>query len=192
MWWRPSPERRFRRDKYADYFQHLDRNDNGRIDRNDLGHYASAVKERLSLPGDSPRLSRLRATTQALWASITGPMDGRGEGSVRLDEMVGFFVAVHEQMHQGGELPRAAADHVLAAFAVLDLDDNGTIGPDEYATYLATIGSEADPAAAFARLDTEGAGTLSMDAIEKLYRQWVSAGTPDAPGNYLLTGQLPE
>lgn len=192
MWWRPSPERRFRRDKYADYFQCLDRNGNGRIDRNDLGHYASAVQEQLRLPGDSPELSRLRATTQALWASITGPMDGRGEGSVRFDELVGFFVDVHEHAQEGGELPRAAQDHVLATFAVLDRDGDGFIDADDYAVYLAAIGSDADAAEAFAHLDAEGAGRLSMDAIERRYREWVSAGDPAVGGNYLLTGRLPE
>ena len=191
MWWRPSPDKRFRRDKYADYFQCLDRNGNGRIDRNDLGHYASVMQERLELMADSEQISRLRATTQALWASLTGPMDARGEGSVRLDEMVGFFVAVHAESKDGGELPRAAKNHVLTTFAVLDLDGDGSIGADEYAAYLAALGSDADPSAAFAHLDPDGTGQLSMDTIEALYREWVSAGDPTAGGNYLLTGRLP-
>ncbi|MCB9596741.1 MAG: hypothetical protein H6719_28725 [Sandaracinaceae bacterium] len=192
MWWRPSPERRFRRDKYADYFQCLDRNGNGRIDRNDFGHYASVVQERLRLPSDSPKLARLRATTQALWASITGPMDGRGEGSVRFDELVGFFVDVHEQSQDGGELPRAAQDHVLATFAVLDMDGDGFIDVQDYDIYLSAIGSDSDANDAFAHLDPDGAGRLSMEALEKRYREWVSAGDPAVGGNYLLTGRLPD
>ena len=192
MWWRPSPERRFRRDKYADYFQHLDRNEDGRIDRNDFGHYASVVKERLGLPADSPKLARLRATTQALWASLTGPADGRGGGSVRFDELVGFFVWVHEECQDGGELPRAAQDHVIATFAVLDMDGDGFIDVEDYGVYLAAIGADADPAEAFAHLDPDGAGRLSMTDIEKRYREWISAGDPAVGGNYLLTGRLPE
>jgi len=192
MWWRPSPARRFRRDKYADYFQCLDRNGNGRIDRNDFGHYASAMMERLRLPNDSQQLLKLRASTQAMWAALTGSMDEQGTGSVRLDELVGFFVAVHEQMQDGGELPQAAHDHILVTFAVLDLDGDGLIQPTEYAAYLAAIGSDADPAAAFAHLDSDGAGSVSMQTIEERYREWVCAGEPSAHGNYLLTGRLPE
>lgn len=192
MWWRPSPERRFRRDKYADYFYCLDQNGNGRIDRNNLAHYSSVVMEQLDLPPDSHQLARLRATTQAMWACLTGPMDERGEGSVRLDELVGFFVDVHNQSHGGGELPRAARDHVLTTFAVLDLDGDGRISQEEYGIYLAALGSDADAASAWARLDPDGAGQLSMEQIEVLYREWVSAGDPSAPGNYLLTGRLPQ
>ncbi|MBX3273369.1 MAG: hypothetical protein KF729_24110 [Sandaracinaceae bacterium] len=192
MWWRPSPERRFRRDKYADYFQCIDRNGNGRIDRNDLGHYASVVKERLGLAGDSPELSRLRATTQALWASLTGPIEGSDADSVRFDELVGFFVELHERAQEDGALPRAARDHVLATFAVLDRDGDGLIDVDDYGVYLAAIGSDADPREAFAHLDPEGAGRLSMQTIEQRYREWVSAGDPAVGGNYLLTGRLPE
>ncbi len=192
MWWRPSPAKRFRRDKYADYFQCLDRNGNGRIDRSDLGHYASVVKERLRLTSDSKDLARLRATTQAMWAALTGSMDEQGVGSVRLDELVGFFVSVHDQMQGGGELPRAAHDHVLVTFAVLDLNGDGAITAEEYAVYLSAIGSDADPAAAFAHLDLEGSGRVSMETIEARYREWVCAGDPSAHGNFLLTGRLPE
>lgn len=191
MWWRPSPERRFRRDKYADYFYCLDRNGNGRIDRNDLGHYSSIVQERLRLPADSPELLRLRATTQAMWACLTGSMDQRGEGNVRLDELVGFFVDVHNESRAGDELPRAAQDHVLTTFAVLDLDGDGKISEAEYRIYLEALGSGADPKLAWARLEPDASGHLSMPQIEALYREWVSAGDPKARGNYLLTGRLP-
>ncbi|HJL16460.1 MAG TPA: EF-hand domain-containing protein [Sandaracinaceae bacterium LLY-WYZ-13_1] len=201
MWWQPSPETRFRREKYADYFNCLDRNGNGVIDRNDFGAYASLVQERLRLPKDAPELSRLRATTQALWASLRGRPElddeddaearapRREADSLRLDELVGFFVWI--ESHAEGELPRAARDHVLATFSVLDMDGDGSIGPEDYAVYLYAIGSEADPAAAFARLDEDGDGAISLAQIEALYHDWICAGTPEKAGNYLLTGQLP-
>lgn len=192
MWLPPSPEPRFRRDKYADYFYCLDRNANGRIDRNDLGHYASIVQERLNLPADSAELARLRAATQAMWACLTGSMDRRGEGDVRLDELVGFFVDVYNESLRRGELPRAARDHVLTTFAILDLDGDGKITEEEYRVYLEALGSHADPAAAWRKIDPDAAGHLSLEQIERLYREWVSAGDPNAGGNYLLTGRLPE
>ena len=192
MWWRPSPAKRFRRDKYADYFLCLDRNGNGRVDRSDLGHYASVVRERLRLDPDAPKLVRLRATTQALWAALTGPVVGAGTASVRLDELVGFFVSVCEQTQHGGQLPRSARDHILVTFAVLDFDGDGYISEAEYALYLTAIGSDADSGAAFRHLDPDGAGRISLETIEARYREWICAGEPSAHGNYLLTGRLPE
>ena len=105
--------------------------------------------------------------------------------------MVGFFVSAYDAAQQDGELPRAAQDHVLTTFEVLDLDGDGEISCEEYAIYLAAIGSDADPVAAFRRLDVEGRGALSLRSIEGLYGEWVSAGEPERRGNYLLTGRLP-
>lgn len=200
MQWSPSSEKRFRREKYADYFRCLDRNGNGVIDRNDLGAYASLVQERLRLPKDAPELSRLRATTQAVWASLNEPQDEEDETTtprrdatqVQLDELVEFFVRLESETTESGELPRAASNHVLAAFCVLDMDGDGFIGVEDYEVYLYAAGSEADARAAFERLDANGDGKISLEQIETLYRDWLCAGSPDAPGNYLLTGQLPE
>ena len=86
MWWQPSPEKRFRRDKYADYFQCLDRNDNGVLDRSDFGAYAGAIAEILRLDAEDPSLSRLHEATRALWSTLAGTMDEDGDGPDELPE----------------------------------------------------------------------------------------------------------
>ncbi|MCB9596303.1 MAG: EF-hand domain-containing protein [Sandaracinaceae bacterium] len=191
MWWQPSPEKRFRRDKYADYFQCLDRNDNGVLDRSDFGAYAGAIAEILRLDAEDPSLSRLHEATRALWSTLAGTMDEDGDGVIRLEELVGALATAELEMTKSGAIPAWAADFVMAAFRVLDVDGDGTISLQEYAAYLEAMGSEADAEEVFALLDGDGDGVLSLQEVEEHFRDWLAAGTAAAPGNRLLTGRTP-
>ena len=190
-WWRASPQDGFRRAKYADYFACLDRNDTGALDPEDVATYPAAIAQRLGLSSDAPSLDRLREASDRFLGGLLATMDEDGNGSVSLDELLGAFETAAGELRRTGEIPGWAFEHALATFAVLDVDGDGAISADEYAAYLEAIGSDADAAAAFSRLDEDGDGALPLDEIERLYREWLAAGEPEALGNTLLTGRLP-
>ena len=190
-WWRPSPEKRFRRDKYADWFAHFDRNDNGVLDPSDFEAYAAATAEVLGLDPADASVERLRDATRSLWAAVVGPMDASGDGVVRLDELVGCFVTLEQQVAAGQALPSWARELVQALFAVLDVDETGDICLGEYRTYLRTLGAEADPAESFASLDADGDGRIPFEEIERLFLDWLTVGRQGSAGNLLLTGREP-
>ncbi len=191
MWWRPSPANRFRRDKFADYFRLLDRTHNGILQHDDFRAYEQAIRRSLELPEDHPRVRHLHEATEELWEEMDAVMDEAGVGSIRQDELVGTFAHLESLLRGGAPVPKWAVQHIRAVFGVLDLDESGGIDQDEYALYLRAMGSDADPAEAFARLGPDPDGTLHLDRVEVLFREWITAGETEAPGNVLMTGRLP-
>jgi len=191
MWWRPSPENRFRRGKYMDWFACLDRSGNGVLDHGDFEAYGARIGELLPIDGDAMAMARLKVATSMLWTSLVGSMDESGEGTIQLDELVGAMITAEGQLRSRGEIPDWAEDYAMGLFRVLDVDGTETISLDEYGAYLEAIGSDADAAEAFAKLDTNGDGVLSLDEIEAHFATWLSSGEPSEPGNVLMTGRLP-
>lgn len=191
MWWRPSPSNRFRRDKFADYFRLLDRNRNGIIDLRDFKVYAAQVQRALDLADDHPDLARLANAKDELWTAVSAVMDEAGDGSVRQDELVGTFANLEYELRGGRPIPRWALHHIRSVFGVLDLDQSGGIDEHEYAIYLRAMGSDANAGNAFDRLGPASDGTLHLDRVEVLYREWITAGEVEAAGNVLMTGRLP-
>lgn len=195
MWWNSSPERRFRRAKYADYFARLDRNDNGVLEREDFATYVAAIADALSAAGSTPTdeaLDRLRTATTTFWTMLVATLDVDGDQAIDLGELVGAFSQAAIDAEHNGVVPPWAAEHAVATFRVLDVDGDGAIDHAEYDAYLSAIRSPADSAAAFALLDVNGDGAIQLADVEKRYREWLESGDRDAPGNVLLTGQLPE
>jgi len=191
MWWRPSPENRFRRGKYMDWFACLDRDGNGVLDHGDFESYGGRIAEQLPTEGDAMSMARLKVASSMLWTSLLGSMDESGEGTIQLDELVGAMITAEGQLRSRGVIPQWARDYVMCLFRVLDVDGTETISLQEYAAYLGAIGSDADAAKAFEILDTNGDGALSLDEIEAHFATWLSSGDPNEPGNVLMTGRLP-
>jgi hypothetical protein len=155
----------FRRGKYAAFFHRLDTDGDGRLDLTDGGVCARFLAEQLEL----------RAC-----------MDTDGDGRVGLYEFSGFFLQLAHRLRAGEPWPPRALALVDATFALMDGDGDGAIDPQEYAAWLALLGSELDPAAAFAELDLDRAGRLGREAFGALYRQWLLSDDPRDPGNHLL------
>lgn len=191
MWWRPSSEKRFRYAKYRDWFACLDRDRSGALDPRDASAYARWFQHHHGWQDDAPPYLAVVAAWQDFWRAFEGPMDEDTDGVIRIDEFVGFHATLSDEIGRTGETPAWAAGPVEALFRTLDLDGDGYITAQEYGLYLASIGSEADAAAAFATLDVDQDGQLDLSQIRALYTEWVTATSPEAVGNLLLTGRLP-
>ena len=71
-------------------------------------------------------------------------------------------------------------------FQLLDANEDGVIGPDEYRDLMASVsldGAMADEC--FARLDLDGDGHLSHEEFHQLYLEFFRSEDPDAPGSWL-------
>jgi hypothetical protein len=176
----------FRRGKYAAFFHRLDTDGDGRLDLTDGGVCARFLAEQLELAPQSPRRADLVEAEARFRGALRACMDTDGDGRVGLYEFSGFFLQLAHRLRAGEPWPPRALALVDATFALMDGDGDGAIDPQEYAAWLALLGAELDPAAAFAELDLDRAGRLGREAFGALYRQWLLSDDPRDPGNHLL------
>lgn len=181
--------------KYNHYFDCLDKNGNGVLDRDDFVTRSETLCDALELAPDSPERATLRAASEALWQSICATLDEDGDGRISRDEFAGYFGTIADDIRRGRSQPRWAADRqyaLLRAYLdVLDRDGDEQITADEFALYVESICPTSDPTQVFARLDLDGDGLLSVGELRTLYTQWVASQDENQPGNLLVTGCLP-
>jgi Ca2+-binding EF-hand superfamily protein len=180
----------FRERKYLDWFRCLDADNNGLLERVDFEHSAQHIARALGWASDAPALKRLRAAQDDYWTGLLAHSDTALPNAMRAAEFASFCDKVCAQIATEGLIPPFVMELALSYHRALDLDGDGQIDQAEYAAYLASIGSDADPAAAFARLDGASSGTVTFEQMAGLLLGWITADGPDHPGNYLATGRL--
>lgn len=176
--------------RYCDAFDCLDTNKNGCIEWSDLERSAEVIRAHFGWDRESAPYRETLEDLRGFWDTVAASMDEDGDGVIGLDEWVGFFTTLARQCGPSARrLPEWARGHVHALLRAVDHNGDGAISQPEYALYLRSIGSDADPDAAFRAMDGDGDGVLELAEVEELYCQWVSSSDPSAPGNLLVTGR---
>lgn len=190
MFYAYRPEDSFRRAKAIDYFRCLDRNGNGRLERDDLLVVVARIQELAPqhLVADA---DALQGAWTGLWDHLVALMDTDEDGVISEEEFTRFFHKASATALKAAEVPEWAVAHVHATLAALDLDGDGSVSLEEYTTYLRAIGSDAEPGHAFERCDSNGDGRLDLGELSSLFGEWLTAGKPGGAGNLLVTGRLP-
>lgn len=178
----------FRQRKYAAFFDHLDNNDDGVVDRHDWDRYAEIIRAEKGWSAREPQLEALVESTTVWWESMRsafGVTEDEGIGRV---QFVAFCDRMAQELRAGGPPPQWAIDMCIRTHQMLDSTGTGTVDASEYAVWLRAIGSSADPEEVFAKLDLDGDGVVSRDEMVTLLGQFFISEDPAEPGNYLLTG----
>jgi Ca2+-binding EF-hand superfamily protein len=178
----------FRRRKFTTLFKLTDRNHDGRIDLADFTHYAHGIREERGWAADNPTVSGLVDGSTQWWREMVQRVGG-DDKSISLDEFLAFWD------HLGGELAKGAVppwalNICTRIHQALDTSGNGTVNEHEYAVWLRSAGSKADPKTVFAKLDTNGDGVVNLSEMMALFAQFVLSDNPADPGNLLMTGTL--
>ena len=182
-----------RRARVTDWFSCIDINRNGRLEWTDLQRVVDDMASYLGWLPDTPFYQRLLEGQRGFWDTLSATCDTADDGSIGLDGFQRLFDTLADDIARNdGRVPAWALGHVITLLRALDLDGDGTFTIDEYALYLRSIESSANPVDAFMTLDADGDGRLTLDELEARYVEWVTSETPDTPGNVLVTGRLPD
>lgn len=179
----------YQQDKYDRYFKLLDTDRSNAIDWNDFSKAARFIRDDRGWDDEHPRYKELLDALQTHWSELRERVDIDGDGTVDRFEWQQFHAKLADEINELGKVPAWALNSMHGFHRMLDSDKDGSISAEEYALWLRALGSEADAAAAFERLDLSGDGQLELDEIETLYSQWVLSDDPGDPGNVLVTGE---
>lgn len=169
-------------------FLTLDQNGTGSLDWDDFARAAEVIREERGWSPDHAMHQGLLHAMREFWDELLARVDTDKNGRISATEWTEFHSAMAEEVRELGRVPLWGLGLLQGIHAVLDIDGDGTITPDEYALWLRAIGSSHDAAAAFEALDADADGLLGFDEIEALYRAWLLDEGDAAPKADLFTG----
>lgn len=173
-------------------FTCYDHNRDGRLDVSDFFGLARAIRTACNLDDKDARSARINRAFDAYWEMMLVCVDTDGSGDVDRTEFLAFEHLMAEQtMEYGGQAPPWALELYDAIFDAFDANNDGHIDVTEYANYLRATGSTMDAAAAFARLDLNGDGSLDVHELEWLLAAYFTSTNPEDRAHWLLTGGWP-
>ena len=164
--------------KFRSFFDYLDVDKDGAISWSDILRPVEKMRQGLGWATTDPRYTMVMQFSKGGWDSCLQICDADKSGTISYKEFVTFFFKTALDAAMSGKPP---AWTVMAG--------NGATQA-EYTAYLHAIGSDADAKAAYAKLDTNKDGKITMDELNKLAWEWMGSNDPSAPGNYLMTGKI--
>jgi Ca2+-binding EF-hand superfamily protein len=178
--------------KFDYLFTCFDRRKNGKLDVSDFLAFGRALRDASGWEQTDPRSRRIARALDAFWEVMIVHIDADGSGDVDRQEFTTFENIMSDQTKSfAGTAPTWALELYRAIFEALDKNADGKLELSEYATYLAAIDSNMDPAAAFAKLDLDGSGFIELSELDVLLVSYFTSTNATDPGNYLLTGGWP-
>lgn len=179
------------RQKAAYYFDLIDANDNGVIERADFQRRADRLSEALDVTSEEER-TRLQRRILLWWKHLSMLADANNDGRITREEWRRYWerfkIAVSLGDHRRSlERLERVARHT---FRAIDRTDSGTVTEEEFANWLQAWDVD-HIETVFRRLDRDNTGHLVEEDLTEAIKEFYLSNDPDAPGN-VLYGELPE
>lgn len=172
------------RRKLTRYFRVYDIDDDGHIGPADFERVVENVRILHGLGTDSSAHHALREAYLGRWEALRTSADADENGVVDLEEWLAYWDGVLRS-DERYEIEVAAV--VRRLFEVFDTDEDGVIGPQEFADFWGVYGLASGLARrTFQALDANGDGVMSRDELLAIGRQFYRGDDPSAPGNRLF------
>ena len=172
------------RRKLTRYFRVYDIDDDGCIGPNDFERVVENVRILHGLSADSHRHQSLRRSFLKRWESLRTSADGDRDGSVNLSEWLDYWEGV---LNADERYQSEVVSVVARLFEFFDTDEDGFIGPQEFADLYSVYGlSSALARSIFTDLDANGDGVISRQELMDIGHHFYRGDDPDAPGNRLF------
>jgi Ca2+-binding EF-hand superfamily protein len=170
------------RRKLTRYFRMYDMDDDGEIKARDFERIIENVRILHGLPSGSSAHAELRAGYMRRWEALRSSADADHDGGVDLGEWLTYFQSVlgHEERYEAEIV--SVIRRLLGSF---DLDEDGTLGPDEFCNFHGLYGQSAEVARqVFAGLDHDGDGLISHSELVDLAHEFFLGDNLEAPANH--------
>lgn len=175
--------------KFSTVFHFLDRNKNQVLDWEDFCRGVYFIRKERGWSDGDPRLLNLLQAYETYWQKMLALCDEDENGVITLYEFLRLHEQVADEIRESGRVPSWALQLFQDTHRALDIDGDGSITQDEYALHLRSIDSDADPRAAFLRLDLNHDGGIDIAELEQLYQQFIMSNDPNSSGNWLWVGK---
>ncbi|MBP2472116.1 hypothetical protein JOF53_000988 [Crossiella equi] len=165
-------------------FGHVDANGDGVLEASDALALVARVVAYVGEPFGSPKAQREFAALELFWDHVSRRMDLNEDGKITPEEWrLGMRAAfgMNPAGFEEGFRPLAEA-----TLDLLDRDGDGRVTAGEFAAWHRAFGtSSLNSAFAFARMDRDNDGSLSVPELLTAWREFYTSIEPDAPGNWL-------
>lgn len=161
-------------------FKLWDNDGDGDVDKADWEAEASEILSNLGVDPGSPKGAAVTNAYTGMWEYLAGAAGVGTDGALSLDQ---FKAVVEAEMLANGNagFANVLRPTIGAIVQLLDVNGDNQISPTEFTGWLKAVGvPDTDADAAFAAIDTNGNGYLSVDELVNAVRDF-HAGTIDVP-----------
>ena len=168
--------------KLTRYFQVYDIDDDGTIEASDFERIVENVRVLHGEDGDG--VDGIHGAYRRLWARLSDSADADGNRGIDLDEWLAYWQIALEDDARGESEVEALTERL---FSVFDLDEDGMIGPGEFADFYGIFGLPVSLAeSVFAELDADGDGRVGREEMKAAGRAFFRSDDLAEPGNLLF------
>ncbi|MCX2947356.1 EF-hand domain-containing protein [Lentzea sp. NEAU-D7] len=169
-------------------FAHYDVNRNGVIELADVYALADRLLRAFGEPASSERGRELVEAYDRFWEMLAGHCDTDRDGKIGPVE---YRDAMTEAFVEGGPINMDFLEVVQSLLDLMDTNGDGRVDASEFGVLLKARGlSEEECGRAFAHLDTDGDGAISVHEYVTAVRDYYTNPAEDTPGSWLYPRAL--
>jgi Ca2+-binding EF-hand superfamily protein len=172
----PDPEVQAR--ALALRFRHWDRDHSGHLELSDLKTSARRLGEAFGRAANAPEQLALEESCRQLWEILARHADVDHDGRISEDEFIAAFT--EEVLADPAEFDRVYRILLENVVEVADADGNGKLDEGEYVRLMGSWYSagESDAVAAFANLDRDNDGFLTLEELVRSAMEFYHGESP--------------